>query len=120
MPAPILRHYKVNTVANTHAILVPELPVARAFVIGKLSCQVSGDHTEPALWVHLWVNPAATPTAAPQLLASFPLSRGEQLTETGLVIPANNVLAVAASAGGPTGAFVVGLLCTAFGEEVDN
>lgn len=115
MPAPILRRYSAGSAANGAVAVVPAVPAGRALVVSKLSATLIDRSTGGV--IHIWVGDTASDVNI--LVQQFPLNGGEQYTESGLVIPAGSgVLIAHADAVG--GAFVAGLWCQVFGEEVDN
>lgn len=120
MPAPLLKRFAVSSAANTAIALVPTVGPNRSLVIAKLSLHIRGGQTVVAggFHAHVWLGP--TTGDADIYIQAYPMAPGDQYSEGGLVVPAGSSVNIAMSAGGPSGAFVTGLFCQAFGEEVDN
>jgi len=112
MPAPILKHFRVGTsAANTWTNVMGPVAANRCLVISKLTITQTNVNGTFSIAVTTTAPPTA-PGFADYLVLSCPINIGEQYTETGLVVPAGEYLAISASTSG----LAVGVFC----QEVDN
>lgn len=103
MPAPKLRRYSaIPSAATTQVVVVPTLSSTRAFVVSKLVVALFGGGP------FTFTVRIGTQSVAHGVSLAF----GEVYTETGLVVPSGESLTFEAS--GTT------VVCSAFGQEVDN
>lgn len=126
MAAPVLRHYASEynraDIGVRYRAATPTVPATRALVVSKATVMVDG----ASVGLFLWIGPSAglaigaevpaTPVSG-NIIRNSGLNNGEVYTETGLVIPAGEVLAIYCGGTANQTTFVA---VNVFGEEVDN